>query len=151
MELSALILDVEGTLAETEDVHLAAYNEAFLDFGLNWTWTRSMYSRLIRVSDGPERIFAHAAKHHPDFVTALEHGDLFQKLFDKKTAYFSRFLAEGSGPLRPGVARLIDEANTEGIPMALVTLSSRENTELLVKKPSRQRCAGLVFRDCHRR
>ena len=37
--LRALIWDVDGTLAETErDGHRVAFNRAFVDAGLPWTW-----------------------------------------------------------------------------------------------------------------
>ena len=39
-KLSALIFDVDGTLADTEkDGHLVAFNQAFKDIGLDWFWS----------------------------------------------------------------------------------------------------------------
>ena len=38
--LRALIFDVDGTLAETELAHLAAFNAAFAAAGLDWRWSR---------------------------------------------------------------------------------------------------------------
>ena len=38
--LTALIWDLDGTLAETEsDGHLVAFNEAFAARGLPWRWS----------------------------------------------------------------------------------------------------------------
>ena len=39
MELKALIFDVDGTLAETEEVHRQAFNETFAAQGLDWHWS----------------------------------------------------------------------------------------------------------------
>ena len=36
----ALAFDVDGTLAETEEAHRQAFNDAFADAGLDWRWTR---------------------------------------------------------------------------------------------------------------
>ncbi|MEQ1615849.1 MAG: HAD hydrolase-like protein, partial [Hyphomicrobiaceae bacterium] len=36
--LAALIFDVDGTLAETEELHRAAFNQAFATAGLDWHW-----------------------------------------------------------------------------------------------------------------
>ena len=36
MTLKALIFDVDGTLAETEELHRRAFNETFADFDLPW-------------------------------------------------------------------------------------------------------------------
>jgi beta-phosphoglucomutase-like phosphatase (HAD superfamily) len=54
--LKVLIFDVDGTLADTEDVHRAAFNAAFRDAGLGWRWSVAMYTRLLEVSGGKGRI-----------------------------------------------------------------------------------------------
>jgi phosphoglycolate phosphatase-like HAD superfamily hydrolase len=38
--LQALIFDVDGTLADTESAHLAAFNHAFAELGLAWVGAR---------------------------------------------------------------------------------------------------------------
>jgi beta-phosphoglucomutase-like phosphatase (HAD superfamily) len=38
-ELKALIFDVDGTLAETEEQHRLAFNAAFHDAGLPYEWS----------------------------------------------------------------------------------------------------------------
>src|SRR5690606_20194389 len=45
MTLEALIFDVDGTLADTEAAHMAAFNEAFSQEGLDWRWDRPLYTR----------------------------------------------------------------------------------------------------------
>ncbi|MFX5237441.1 HAD family hydrolase, partial [Acinetobacter baumannii] len=54
----ALIFDVDGTLAETEEVHRRAFNDAFAAAGLDVFWDQVTYGRLLRVADGKERIRA---------------------------------------------------------------------------------------------
>jgi FMN phosphatase YigB (HAD superfamily) len=61
MTLEALIFDVDGTLAETEELHRAAFNDAFAAAGLNWHWDQSLYARLLAVTGGKERV-----KHYLD-------------------------------------------------------------------------------------
>ena len=46
--LDALIFDVDGTLAETEELHRAAFHQAFADRGLLWRWTRADYEGLFQ-------------------------------------------------------------------------------------------------------
>ena len=36
MELSAVFFDVDGTIAETENFHRKAFNDAFKEFNLDW-------------------------------------------------------------------------------------------------------------------
>ena len=50
--LKAIIFDVDGTLAETEELHRIAFNEAFADNNLPWHWDRARYRELLQVSGG---------------------------------------------------------------------------------------------------
>jgi beta-phosphoglucomutase-like phosphatase (HAD superfamily) len=54
--IDALIFDVDGTLAETEEAHRISFNEAFADAGLPWRWTQDDYRDLLKVTGGKERI-----------------------------------------------------------------------------------------------
>ncbi|MEO8120989.1 MAG: HAD hydrolase-like protein, partial [Rhodoferax sp.] len=64
--LQALIFDVDGTLADTESAHLAAFNQAFADMGLGWTWDEALYTELLNISGGKERILHYWERVHPD-------------------------------------------------------------------------------------
>ena len=57
--LQALIFDVDGTLADTEEIHRQAFNRAFAEFGIPWDWTPALYERLLSISGGRERIDAY--------------------------------------------------------------------------------------------
>ena len=54
--LEALIFDVDGTLADTEEAHRQAFNAAFVKLELGWNWEPDLYARLLRVSGGQERV-----------------------------------------------------------------------------------------------
>ena len=56
MTLAALIFDVDGTLAETEEAHRHAFNLSFAEAGLGWHWDRDTYRRLLRTTGGKERM-----------------------------------------------------------------------------------------------
>ena len=43
MPLEALIFDVDGTLADTEETHRQAFNAAFIQFELWWDWSPQRY------------------------------------------------------------------------------------------------------------
>ncbi len=65
MPLEALIFDVDGTLAETEELHRQAFNETFRAFGLDWVWPRELYRELLDVTGGRERILHYIDRHAP--------------------------------------------------------------------------------------
>ncbi len=68
MNPKAIIFDVDGTLADTEDGHRRAYNRAFEAAGLPWRWDEPLYAKLLAVTGGKERILHFAARHRPDFT-----------------------------------------------------------------------------------
>ena len=59
MILRALIFDVDGTLADTEEVHRRSFNTAFQRAGLDWAWSREAYRELLKINGGKERIASH--------------------------------------------------------------------------------------------
>ena len=131
MRVEAIIFDVDGTLAETEEVHRQAFNETFARFGLNWHWDRPLYRRLLDVTGGKERIRAFIAEHRPpDGPRALER---VGEMHAAKTEIYTTLIAEGAARLRPGVLRLISEARAKGVRLAIATTTSLPNVEALLE------------------
>ncbi|SNB54998.1 hypothetical protein SAMN07250955_101451 [Arboricoccus pini] len=52
--LEVLIFVVEGTFAETEEAHRAAFNDSFASAGLGWHWDQPPYAALLKVKGGKE-------------------------------------------------------------------------------------------------
>ena len=127
---SALIFDVDGTLAETEQCgHRLAFNQAFADNGLDWFWDEKLYRRLLRVTGGVERLHHYAAGQPGDDVgerrLAQVHAD--------KNVHYQALLAAGRIALRPGVAEVLHAARVAGVQLAIATTSSRSNVEMLLR------------------
>lgn len=126
---SALIFDVDGTLAETEELHRQAFNEAFLQTGLGWWWDRTVYQKLLRVTGGKDRIRAFDAT-RPD--PALLSDSEVAELHRIKTARYAELIAKGSCCLRPGVAELLSAARRRGQRLAIATTTSAGNIDALL-------------------
>jgi HAD superfamily hydrolase (TIGR01509 family) len=133
--LVALIFDVDGTLADTESAHRAAFNQAFADAGLDWHWDEPLYTRLLEVSGGVERITHYWEEFHGDVkaIAAGAKADTVQHIHDLKTAVYERLVREGAVRLRPGVLRLIESASDEGLRLAIATTTSPANIEALLR------------------
>jgi HAD superfamily hydrolase (TIGR01509 family) len=129
VEAHALILDVDGTLAETEEAHRHAFNTAFAGAGLNWNWDRATYKDLLRVAGGKERIraFDNARDGQP-LLTDSQIAELHRI----KTGLYAKLITEGGCPLRPGIRALLDAARKRGQPMAIATTTSRDNIDVLL-------------------
>lgn len=126
----ALIFDVDGTLAETEELHRAAFNGAFRRLGLDWHWDRPLYGELLRITGGKERI-----RH---FVSAYRPGERplaeaqVGAIHALKTERYASLLQEGTVAFRRGVVRLIAEARSAGVRLAIATTTSRPNVIALL-------------------
>jgi HAD superfamily hydrolase (TIGR01509 family) len=129
MTLKALIFDVDGTLAETEELHREAFNDAFAAAGLDWHWDQALYAKLLAVTGGKERIgyFQQLARH----ATPLDAAAI-AALHADKTARYAAQVAKGGLALRPGVRRLLQEARAAGLRLAIATTTSRPNVEALL-------------------
>ena len=68
MELSAVLFDVDGTVAETEEYHRKSFNESFKEFNLDWFWDEAIYKELINIGGGKERIMYHLKKAWPEML-----------------------------------------------------------------------------------
>lgn len=133
--LQALIFDVDGTLADTESVHLDAFNHAFRQEGLDWVWDEPLYTRLLEVSGGKERILHHWRAVEPN-MTEVDAGalsDTINRLHEVKTAYYENAVNQGAVQLRPGVLALMNEARAQGLQLAIATTTSPVNIAALLR------------------
>lgn len=127
--LRAILWDVDGTLAETEEAHRMAFNQAFAEAGLDWIWSRELYGCLLDVSGGRERIARFQDLSH---VSAPLGSEAIAALHRRKTEIYGDMLASGRVSLRPGVARILHEASVCGLQLAVTTTTSTANVHRLM-------------------
>lgn len=126
--IEAILFDVDGTLAETEELHRRAFNETFAALGVDWFWDREEYRELLTTTGGKERI-ARFLRHQKGDPAPLPIADIHRA----KTERFVALMAEGEIALRPGIADLIAEAKRAGIRLAVATTTSLPNVEALCR------------------
>jgi HAD superfamily hydrolase (TIGR01509 family) len=132
MTLQALVFDVDGTLADTEDAHRQAFNAAFLTHDLPWDWSRPLYADLLRVTGGKERINRYIDSLRLSQAERESLKQLVPFIHSTKTRVFAELVELANVPLRPGVARLIAEARAAGIPVAIASTTTPKNVEALI-------------------
>ena len=132
MGLQALIFDVDGTVAETADIHRVAFNRAFEAQGLGWHWDREIYSQLspVEFTLPKLRLFSVASR-RCGHGKVPDHAGL-AKIAALKSKIYCQMLREGAAHLRPGVARLMKEALHEGLTLGAVSTSTRVETQALL-------------------
>lgn len=127
MNLKALIFDVDGTLAETEEAHRKAFNKTFNEAGIDWFWTVEDYGRLLKTTGGKERMRRHRIDKRDEWPGDEDIAELHRR----KTEIYGEILAQGDLELRPGVADLIEAARAQGVRVAVATTTNRPNVEAL--------------------
>ena len=126
----ALIFDVDGTLAETEEAHRLAFNDAFAHWGLDWNWDEALYRDLLRTAGGKERI----RTFQEDYLKTgrLSEADI-RELHAWKTDRYGDIVASGGLSLRPGVEALMAEGRALGRKQAIATTTNLANVEALCR------------------
>lgn len=130
--VDALIFDVDGTLADTEELHRCAFNAAFGAHGLEWHWSPEQYVGLLEITGGKERIAAFLER---QALPAAERRRIARSIADihrTKTRLYTQLIAEGGLPARPGVLELLSEARERGVRLAIASTTSPENVQALL-------------------
>ena len=131
MTLEALIFDVDGTLADTEEFHRQAFNAAFREHGLDWHWNRPAYGELLHTTGGKERILRYIdSLGEPAERDAALRAQV-PLVHRSKTRLFGEIVAR-TGKLRTGVERLLREARDKGLRLALASTTTPANVEALL-------------------
>ncbi|MBI5040058.1 MAG: HAD family hydrolase, partial [Gammaproteobacteria bacterium] len=128
----ALLFDVDGTLAETEEVHRVSFNHAFAAAGLDWVWSVDLYRALLAVTGGKERMRYYLDTYRPDYVRPANLDELIAGLHQAKTRIYTETVASGGVPLRPGVRRLLEQARGAGLRLAIATTTTPDNVTALL-------------------
>jgi HAD superfamily hydrolase (TIGR01509 family) len=126
--IKALIFDVDGTLAETEELHRESFNRAFSQFGLKWHWDQETYGELLTTTGGKERMVRYAADMGLPPIDAAVVLDMHHT----KNALYAASVASGALTLRPGVEQIIRAALAQNIKLGIATTTSRSNIEALI-------------------
>jgi len=127
MKLQALIFDVDGTLADTEEAHRCAFNDAFAQLGLDWNWSRPQYAHLLLTAGGKERLAAYIATLPVDAAQRRTLAGRIEAIHRAKTQHYTRMVH-----LRDGVGRLLDDATRSGVALAIATTTSFANVDALL-------------------
>jgi HAD superfamily hydrolase (TIGR01509 family) len=135
----ALIFDCDGVLADTERYgHVRAFNEMFAEFGLPVSWSEQEYGRRLAIGGGKERL---ASLLTPEFVAvaglpgdAAGQQALVDQWHRRKTEIYTRLVASGALPSRPGISRIIAGAARAGWSLAVASTSAESSVRAVLNQ-----------------
>ena len=136
--VNALVFDCDGVLADTERYgHLPAFNQVFREFGLPVEWSVEEYGRRLKIGGGKERM---ASLLTPEFVAAAglptdPEGQAAEiaRWHKRKTAIYTEMVAEGRLPPRPGIHRIITDAQDAGWKLGVASTSAEASVHAILE------------------
>ena len=137
--VSTLIFDCDGVLADTErDGHRVAFNATFREFGIPVEWSEEEYAVKLQIAGGKERM---ASLLTPEFVRANGlpadadgQAETLASWHKRKTAIYTDMVAGGTLPTRPGIRRIIAEAQDAGWTLGVASTSAEPSVRAILER-----------------
>nr|GEV96827.1 haloacid dehalogenase-like hydrolase domain-containing protein At3g48420 [Tanacetum cinerariifolium] len=133
---SALLFDCDGVLVDTEkDGHRVSFNDTFDEKELGVTWDVDLYGELLKIGGGKERMTAYFNNTGwPENAPKgeQERKEFIASLHKRKTELFMVLIEKKLLPLRPGVAKLIDQAFAKDVKVAVCSTSNEKAVSAIV-------------------
>jgi len=134
----ALIFDCDGVLSDTERYgHLPSFNQTFREFGVPLEWSEEEYGRKLLIGGGKERmsseltpgfVAANGLPSDPDALAAE-----VAKWHKRKTALYTEMVGAGKLPPRPGIRRVISDAQDAGWKLAVASTSAEASVHAILE------------------
>ncbi|MEN8893071.1 HAD family hydrolase [Planktotalea arctica] len=122
----ALLFGSIGSIVETSDLQRRAFNMAFAEHGLSWSWDVLSYKALLAKAGGAARIH--------DYASAANETVDAKAIHETKTRLFWKLLEQTDLAPRSGVTDLVSFAKDSGIKTGFVTTTQKATTALILDK-----------------
>lgn len=135
--MPALIFDCDGVLADTEkDGHLRAFNQTFDYFNLPVQWSIADYAEKLKIGGGKERLKSLLT---PEFIINAKlpsdsegQSAAVADWHRFKTEIYTELAEQGVMPARPGIARIVEQANEAGWILAVASTSHEKSVRAVL-------------------
>eukprot|EP00879_Flechtneria_rotunda_P018816 GHRR01019750.1.p1 GENE.GHRR01019750.1~~GHRR01019750.1.p1 ORF type:complete len:306 (+),score=95.45 GHRR01019750.1:1476-2393(+) len=147
--LKALVFDCDGVILESEDLHRRAYNATFQHFNVQCgvigliDWDEQFYDMLQNTVGGgkPKMRWYFNRQGWPTSSVLSgrapsneqEQALLIDTLQDWKTEKYQQMIGSGEVVPRPGVLRLMDEARSAGLKVAVCSAATKSSVVFTLK------------------
>ncbi len=121
--MPAILFGSISTLADTSEIQRDAFNRAFAEHGLDWTWDQEEYAGLLGSNGGRDRVAAYAADRGETVDADAVHAT--------KSRIYQETLRSTDVAPRAGVVETFQAAKDQGLQVGLVTTTSADNLAAL--------------------
>lgn len=134
--IKAIFFDQDGVIVDTErDGHRVAFNQTFAELGYKVEWSVQRYHELLQIGGGKERMLHQLRTEGFGVpVAPADETAVIQKLHLRKTDVFIELLEAGRLPLRPGIHRLMREAQAAALALGVCTTSNERSAAAITTK-----------------
>ena len=124
MTKTALIFGSIGAVVETSEIQRQAFNAAFAEHDLDWTWEKDAYREMLKKPGGRARIERYAEERGETVDASAIH--------DAKVRHFAQMMDDGTAEPRPGVLKLICAARDAGMAIGWATATTPKTVDLIL-------------------
>lgn len=120
MPVKAILWDLDGTIADTEELHFDAWRATLRTYGVDYTY---------------EMFIAAFGRNNPEMLTELIPDlapAMIQEISDAKEKAFRRLVNPASVCLLPGVAQWLESCRTQGLRQAIGSSGPMANIAAVV-------------------
>ncbi|MBS0622995.1 MAG: HAD family phosphatase [Verrucomicrobia bacterium] len=139
------LFDFDGVLADTESLHLKAYQRMCARRGCELAWDQHEYAKvaLFHASGLKQALYTL-------FPALYQQEPSWDVLYQEKRRYYLEILEEEGTQLMPGVQDVLESLENESIPSCVVTHSPKEQIERIVRQhPILSTIRHWVTRECY--
>ena len=128
LEYSPIFFDFDGLLVNTEHLHFQAYQTMLENRGVSFPWSFTDFAAVAhKSSEGLRKMIT---AHAPTLVAEQS----WEALYDQKKSEYGKLLEAGTLGLMPGAQTILETVQMAKIPHAVVTNSTRKQTEMIREK-----------------
>lgn len=149
MARGLLIFDCDGVLADTErDGHRVAFNQMFDELDVPLHWSDDEYAALVSIGGGKERLASvmtplmRGRLGLPEDEGALK--QVLARWHQVKSRRYQELVTAGALPGRPGVKRLVSEADRDGWTVAVCSTAAYQSVVAVLQHVIGPELAGRV-------
>jgi HAD superfamily hydrolase (TIGR01509 family) len=128
IRLRGIVFDLDGVIADTEDLHRRAYNLAFADLGIEVEWSEQDYRDRLILSGGKKLETIQLPE------SDLSPEEFRRQIYSLKRSHYQALLRKGPLEPRPGVIRLIREARERGVRIGAASTCAKEGAVTILEE-----------------